>query len=70
MEEIQNEMAVKLDELSNLSVSSKKEKKQKYRYYIEELKERYNHLNQYFFCKIILSMEYFQILYRYVIKKV
>lgn len=51
LEEIQNEMAVKLDELSNLSVSSKKEKKQKYRYYIEELKERYNHLNQYFFCK-------------------
>ena len=46
LEEIQNEMAVKLDELSNLSVSSKKEKKQKYRYYIEELKERYNHLNQ------------------------
>ena len=36
LEEIQNEMAVKLDELSNLSVSSKKEKKQKYRYYIEE----------------------------------
>ena len=40
LEEIQNEMAVKLDELSNLSVSSKKEKKQKYRYYIEELKEK------------------------------
>lgn len=28
-----------------------KRKKQKYKYYIEELKERYNHLNQYFFCK-------------------
>ena len=70
LEEIQNEMAVKLDELSNLSVSSKKEKKQKYRYYIEELKERYNHLNNIFSVKIILSMEYFQILYRYVIKKV
>lgn len=27
LEEIQNEMAVKLDELSNLSVSSKKRKK-------------------------------------------
>lgn len=51
LEKIQNEMDIKLDELFDGSLLSKKEKQQKYKYYIEELKERYNYLNQYFFCK-------------------
>lgn len=51
LEKIQNEMNIKLDELFDGSLLSKKEKQQKYKYYIGELKERYNHLNQYFFCR-------------------
>ena len=47
MEEYYSQIQNQAGELEEIQ----KEKKQKYRYYIEELKERYNHLNQYFFCK-------------------